>query len=169
VARVGDRISFLVTSAGIDAATVREVELRRRGPITKWSYVPAFLAALRRYSPPHLAVEVDGEVLPGSFGLVLVSNVGLYGGVMRLDPEARIDDGLFEVYLFPTGSIAELAAAFVRGALHHLPGGAVTRVRGRRVRIESEEPVPYQVDGDGGALLPLLLEVGAERYRVIVP
>jgi len=169
VARVNGRLSFLVTSAGIDAETVREVERRRRGPITKWSYVPAFAAALRLGSRPRIAVEVDGERLPGTWGLVLVSNVGRYGGILRLDPEARIDDGLFEVYLFPSARFAELLAAFLRGALFHLPGGAVRRVRGRRVRLSAEGDVPYQVDGDAGELLPLELEVQPTRYRVAAP
>ena len=169
VARVNGRLSFLVTSAGIDAETVREVELRRRGPITKWSYVPAFLAALRRTGRVRMAVEVDGARLPGTFGMVLVSNVRFYGGVLRLDPAARIDDGLFEVYLFPTARIPELCAAFVRGVLHHLPGGAVERVRARSVRLEADGPVPYQVDGDTGAMLPLHLEVQPVRYRVLAP
>ena len=169
VARVNGRLSFLVTSAGIDAETVREVERRRRGPITKWSYVPAFLAALRRTGRVRMAVEVDGARLPGTFGMVLVSNVRFYGGVLRLDPEARIDDGLFEVYLFPTARLPELAAAFLRGALAHLPGGAVRRVRGRRVRLEADGEVPYQVDGDTGERLPLLLEVERRRHRVVAP
>jgi diacylglycerol kinase family enzyme len=154
---------------GIDAITVAEVERRRKGPLRKWSYVPAFAAALRGYRPPRLTVDVDGERLAGEFGLVLMANTAGYGGVLRLDARARIDDGLFEVYLFPTGKLGELARAFARGALRRLPGGSVRMVRGRRIAIASPEPVPYQVDGDSGGVTPFALEVSSTRYQLIVP
>jgi diacylglycerol kinase family enzyme len=169
VARVDGRMSFLVTSVGIDAMTVAEVERRRNGPIRKLSYVPALVSALRGYEPPRLSVEVDGERMAGEFGLVLIANTRGYGGVLRLDANARIDDGLFEVYLFPTGRVGELVRAFVRGALHRLPGGPVKLSRGRRIAVRSSEPVPYQVDGDSGGLTPLELVVSPTRYRLIVP
>jgi diacylglycerol kinase (ATP) len=158
-----------VTSVGIDAMTVHEVERRRKGPITKWNYLSGVLHALARYSPPSLSVTVDGEPLEGEFGLVLISNTVGYGGVLHLAEEARIDDGLFEIYLFPTGKIVELAGAFVRGVLSHLPGGAVTMLRGRRMRIESEQPVPYQVDGGRGGMTPVEVEVSTRQYRIVVP
>jgi diacylglycerol kinase (ATP) len=165
VARVDGRMSFLVTSVGIDAATVAEVERRRKGALRKWSYVPALLSALRGYRPPRLAVEVDGERIPGEFGLVMIANTGGYAGVLKLAADARIDDGVFEVYLFPTGRIGELTRAFLRGAVQRLPGGPVRMVRGRRVVVESPEPVPYQVDGDTGGVTPLAFEVSPTRYQ----
>lgn len=169
VAEVNGAMSFLVTSVGIDAMTVHEVERRRKGAITKWNYLGAVLHALSGYRPPRLWVTVDDKRLEGEFGLVLISNTIGYGGVLHLAEEARIDDGLFEVYLFPTGKIVELAAAFVRGVVSHLPGGAVTMVRGRRMRIESEQPVPYQVDGGRGGMTPVEVEVSTRQYKIVVP
>ena len=81
----------------------------------------------------------------------------------------RIDDGQFEVYLFPTAKLPELCAAFFRGVFRRLPGGAVTMRQARAVRVESDEPVPYQVDGDPGGVTPVELEVAPNQYRLIVP
>jgi YegS/Rv2252/BmrU family lipid kinase len=169
VARVDGRMSFLVTGVGIDGIAVAEVERRRRGPITRWSYVGAVLESLRRYAPPRLTVTVDGRRIDGEVGLVLIANTGGYGGLMRLAPDARIDDGRYEVYLFPTGRLSELVRAFVRGVVRRLPGGPVRMVRGSRVRVESPEPVPYQVDGDTGGVTPVELVVSPTRYHLIVP
>jgi diacylglycerol kinase family enzyme len=36
------------------------------------------------------------------------------------------------------------------------------------LRIESDEPVPYQLDGDPGGLLPVDVEVLPERLRLVV-
>jgi diacylglycerol kinase (ATP) len=39
----------------------------------------------------------------------------------------------------------------------------------RRLRIESNETVPYQLDGDPGGVLPLEIEVLPGRLTMIVP
>ena len=38
-----------------------------------------------------------------------------------------------------------------------------------RVRIESDEPVAYQLDGDPGGMLPLDVEVVPHRLTLVVP
>lgn len=169
VARVNGHLSFLITGIGIDAMAVREVEERRDGPITKWSYVEAMVRTLRRYRPPRLAMRIDGEELPEPYGLALISNTVGYGGLLHLAADARMDDGLFEVYLFPTGRITELASAFVRGIVRRLPGGAVEMRRARSVSVTSQEPVPYQVDGDLGGHAPVHVRGSPWRARLLVP
>ncbi len=165
----GLRLSFLATSVGFDAMAVHALEARRRGPITQTSYFAAGLRALVRYSPPSLAVEVEGEVLPGRFGLVLVSNVVNYAGYRVLSSDRRLDDGLYEVYLFPKGSRASLVGYGLRAVLSGLPGGSCTRLRARRVRILSEVPVPCQVDGDAFGKTPVEIVVDPVQSRLVVP
>jgi diacylglycerol kinase family enzyme len=41
--------------------------------------------------------------------------------------------------------------------------------RGAKFRIEAEEPVPFQVDGDPGGFLPLEIEVVPRRLHMLVP
>lgn len=169
VARVNDHLSFLVTGIGLDGAAVREVERRRRGPISRWSYVRALAAIAGRYRPPRLRVKVDGKALEGEYGLVLVSNVASYAGLLHLAEDARIDDGSFEAYLFPTGRWSELLGALARGFLARLPSGKVRMHRVRQVEVESEVPVPYQVDGDVGGETPVEIRVSPNQYRLVVP
>jgi len=170
VARVGGKLSFLVTGVGVDGLAVDEVERRRSGAITKWSYVHAVLAVLRDYRPPRLAVRIDGEPLPERYGFVFVSNTRSYGGILRLDPASRLDDGLLEAYLFRRGTRGALLRGALRGALVGLPGGAVELRRLRRIEVTSDDgPVPYQVDGDPGGTTPVELVMAPNRYRLVVP
>ena len=169
VLRVNGTLATFVVGVGIDALTVRELERRRRGPIRKSHYLPAALRALRGYHPPELAVELDGSVVEGTFGFVLVSNTTGYGAVLHLSPDARMDDGELEVYLFPKGTKRELLGAFVRGVVGHLPAGAVRMERARSIRIRSREEVPYQVDGDLGGVTPVEVALAPNRYTVLVP
>jgi YegS/Rv2252/BmrU family lipid kinase len=169
VARVNGRSSFLVTGVGIDAAAVAEVERTRNGPITKLAYVNAMLRALRGYRAPELALELDGRRVEGPVGAVLASNVVHYGGVFRLDASRVFDDGVWEVYLFRDARLPAVARAAVRGFLASLPGGSCEMRRARHVRVTSDAPVPYHVDGDFGGSTPVELEVSATRRRVLAP
>lgn len=169
VARVGERHAHLVLGVGFDAWAVREVEERRRGPISKFTYVGAAARALRRYRPVPLRVWLDGEELEQRVGLVWAANTRRYADLLRLAPDARLDDGLWEVYLFPTGRLPELVGAFLRGLVARLPGGPVTLRRARSLRVEAEEPVPVQADGDFWGLTPVELRLLPERFRLLVP
>ena len=169
VSHVNGHLSFLVTGVGFDAMAVREAERRRQGQITKLDYVDALARTLRRYHPPHLRVELDGRSLPGEYGFVLVSNSIGYAGLIHLAEDARIDDGLFEVFLFPTGRLGELMKFFVRRVFHRPPGRAVAMHRARHVLVTSEAEVPYQVDGALGGTTPVEIEIAPNQYRLVIP
>ena len=169
VARVNGQLAVFSASVGFDSQVVQALERRRTGPITKRSYLPAAVQALRHYRRPRLRVWIDDQALPGEYGGVMISNTVGYAGMLRLAPDARLDDGNFEVYLFRTGRRGELVSAFLRGLVRHLPGGPVSMRRGRTVRIESAEELPYQIDGDLGGRTPVELEVTRTQYRILVP
>ena len=169
VARVNGRLSFLVIGVGPDAAVVERVHLARAGPISQWAYLPAALRVLARLDPARLEVDLDGERLSGLYGQVLVSNMIHYGGLVRLSPERVLGDGRFEVFLFRRGDRAGLVGYVLRGLLHRLPGGTCEMRRARRVRITSERPVPYQVDGDPAGTTPVEIEVTDQRFQLLVP
>jgi len=168
-ARVNGSLSCFCTGVGFDAQTVKAVESRRSGPITKWAYARAVAGEIARYRHPRLTVEIDGERVKGEFALCLVANTTEYGGFIKLDPEARLDDRRFEVYLFPQDGWIGLLRGAVRGALQGLPGAGVVRHRGQNVRITSEEPCPFQIDGDLGGETPIELELMPNQYRLLVP
>lgn len=169
VARVNGHLCCLVTGVGLDGMVVREVDPRRRAPITRWRYIVALLRVLTRYRPPRLAVEIDGVDDRNAYGLVLTSNIVHYAGVLRLSRDRRLDDGRFEVYLFRDASRRGLASAALRGLVGQLPGGACELRLARWVRVTSDTPVPYHVDGDYGGETPVAVSVGDRQYRLLAP
>lgn len=168
VSDVNGYLSCFVTGVGIDGMAVQEVERCRKGPITKLAYVRALLRVLPSYTPPALSIELDGLPLDGPRGLVLVSSVRGYGGLFRLIRDAAPDDGLLEVYAFESASRLALARAALRGLVSEIGNGCELR-RARSVRVTSEQPVPYQVDGDFRGHTPVEIQVSARQYRLVVP
>ncbi len=166
---VHGELSFLAVGVGFDAQAVRRVERRRRGPISKLSYVKAGLETLWSYREPKLEVELDGERLPGNFGWVLVSNVINYGGLFRLASDRELGDGLWEVYLFERAARRHLFVHGIRAVLGRLPAKGATRRRARRVRITSAEPVAAQADGDSRGQTPIEIDVRGPQFRILCP
>jgi YegS/Rv2252/BmrU family lipid kinase len=165
----GSMLSFLVCGIGFDAAVVRALEARRTGPITRFDWVRAAVAALKSWDAPRLSVEVDGKAIDGEFGQVLVSNIVHYGGYDVLSPDRRLDDGLFEVYAFPGTSRTRLLRHGLRAALGRFPGGGVAMQRARSVKVRSDRLAPVQIDGDFRGETPFELVVGSQPFRILVP
>jgi diacylglycerol kinase family enzyme len=170
VARVNGRgLSFLVTGVGLDAQVVRELERVRHGPISKWTWVRAAASAFLHYREPSLTVELDGRELEGRFGFVLFSNVIHYGGLRVLSRDRLLDDGLFEAYLFRGCGRLGLLLHGLRALTTGFPSPRCERRRARTLRVSSERPEPFQVDGDLGAETPLAIEVLAQPFTLLVP
>ena len=170
VARVnGEALSFLVSGVGFDAMVVARLEALRRGPITRWSWVRAATGAFLSYREPRLTVELDGVPLPGRFGFVLFSNVIHYAGLRVLARERRLDDGFYEAYLFRGCSRIGLLRHGLRALFQGFPSARCERHRARKLRVRSQGPVPYQVDGDLGGQTPLEIEVLAQPFTLLVP
>lgn len=165
----GGRLSFLVTGAGHDASIVRQLEVLRRGPITKRTWVRAGANALLRAPPPHLSVTLDDRELPGEFCQVLFSNIVHYGGFRILAGDRRLDDGEWELYLFPATSILGVLGYGARALLRGFPSGRVQRLRGRKLEVRSATPAPFQVDGDLGGTTPFTIEVERVQRHLVVP
>lgn len=165
----GRLASFLVCGIGFDALVVRELEQRRRGPITKLAWAAAALRALSAWRDPHLEVEVDGCRVEGDYALVLVSNIVHYGGYDVLSKERALDDGLFEVYTFPARSRLGLLRHALRASFGRFPSRRVALHRARRVTVRAPGRVPFQVDGDLAGETPFELVVGSQPVRLLVP
>ena len=165
----GSRLSFLLVGVGFDARVIEEFERRRRGPVTRLSYVGAGLRTLVGWQPVPLEVWLDGERHPRPCFQVVASNAIHYGGFDVLDHDRRIGDGRFEVYLFEKGSRTAILAAALRAALRGLPGGACTLHRAERIRVLAPVSVPCHVDGDAFGKTPVEIVVGPVQSRVFVP
>ena len=100
---------------------VRDVERRRRGPITRWNYVWALLRVLPKYTPPRLKVMIPGED-PVTAGFVLISNCSRYAGLFRLTSRRQPDEATFDVYFFRNASRRALAAAAILGVAGQIAG-----------------------------------------------
>jgi diacylglycerol kinase family enzyme len=118
-----------------------------------------------------VAVELDGGVRrEGAMHDVIVANGRYHGGGMRLAPDARQDDGLFEVVTI--GDVTKLDFLTTAPKLYsgrYLAHPKVEPLRSETVAIESAEPLPLEVDGEPIGTTPARFEIVPRALRVRVP
>ncbi len=168
--RIGDRSFTLMASAGFDAEVVHRTHSGRTGHITRMRYAMPILQSLLGYGFSPMRVFVDGADDPIVARLAMVFNVPSYARGLRIADSAVDDDGLLDVRLFERGSTLQMLRYFVRVlTVTHERAPDVRCVRASRVRIESDTPVPIQVDGDPAGRTPVEIEIQPRALDVFVP
>lgn len=170
------RIFLLMASCGLDAEVVLRVHNRRIGHTRSSHYFKPLWDVIRTYEYPELGVYYDETSNKGSESKCLaahwfsVFNLPCYGGGLRFAPHALGNDGLLDLCGFRRKGFwrfLRYALAVYLGQHRHISDWITHRIR--RVRIVSDAPVPYQLDGDPGGFLPLDIEVLPNRLTMLVP
>jgi diacylglycerol kinase (ATP) len=165
---VGDEMFLSHQSYGLVARIQQETEQSRRPRqrlLRLFSYYQMAARHLSEASLDSLQVEIDGHPIPGRAALVTIANVETYRGFLSLTPAASPVDGMFDVCVIPSTSLASVLTQLVKLMLD-APGcrDEVNVYRGRNVRVIRRLP-PQNVRIRAGAL-PLLVPVGSlERLR----
>ncbi len=112
-----------------------------------------------------------GEARITRAGIVFVANGQYAGGGMHFAPQARIDDGLFDVVvLLEVGRVRLLADLFpkvYRGA--HLGHPAVIHYQAREVTVSSTDPLLLEVDGEQPGHAPATFTMLPGALQVVLP
>jgi diacylglycerol kinase (ATP) len=157
-----------VVAAGFDAL-VNERANRMRGPSGRARYNLAMLAELRIFRPIPYRIHVDNQMVETEAMLVAVANARSYGGGMLVVPDARLDDGLLDLFVVHPITKAELLQVFprvYRGT--HVTHPAVEIRRAASIRLDGPVMCTY-VDGEPLGPLPRAFTAVPNALRVLVP
>ncbi len=168
--RANGKLFLVMASCGFDADVVRRLHAERKGHIRHWSYAKPIVWAIGQYRFPKIRIWADGEENCVTGKWAFIFNVPRYAMNLPIVADADPADGLLDLCTFRGGNL-------LRG-LFYLSAVLLRRHRGwkhshfqrfSKVRIESEDTVPYQLDGDPGGVLPLEIEVIPNFLNLFVP
>jgi diacylglycerol kinase (ATP) len=169
--RVNGRRFVLMTGAGIDALTVRNIDLRAKKRFRELAFVGTGLKTGFVERPPAFLVRANGEEHRATF--FVAGNSRYYGGRFGITPSADPTDGVLDLLLF-TGTTRSSLAVFwmeVPSGLH-LRNRHVTYLRGQRADLapcEDKDVIWYQTDGELAGRLPAVVEIDPHALNVFVP
>jgi len=182
--KAGNRIFLLMVGCGFDADVIHNLHASRTGHIRHLSYLKPIWHSIRTYQYPQIRVSfpelshdqsgnpvdgLTGSTTPFSASWVFLFNLPRYAFDLPFAPDADGRDGLLDLRTFEHGS-------FWQG-LRYLSGifagdcwswTDCQKRRVQKVRLESDYPVPFQLDGDPGGFLPLEIEILPARLTVLV-
>jgi len=134
------------------------------------NYVWGILTAALVYRARRLNISIDGnppfEVATRN---AIVANGRYFGRGFLAAPDAKMDDGLFDIV--NVGDLGTLEAVWNVPRLRngtHLNHHKVSHYRGRRVEVTSDENVLLEMDGDLVGTLPVTCEVIPAAINVMV-
>ncbi len=159
-----------VASAGMSGAIAQRANETTKALGGKASYLWATFAVFAGWSAVRTRLTVDDEIRDGRMFDVVVANGKFFGGGMKMCPDAEPDDGLFDVVTIGDVTKRDLVVTMpkiYRGT--HLPHPKAEALRGRVVTIETDEPVPVELDGEQPGTTPARFEVLPAALRVRVP
>jgi YegS/Rv2252/BmrU family lipid kinase len=138
----------------------------------KASFAMGLVRALAEYRPQAVEVKVDGQLLYESTMIACaIANGQYFGGGMRFAPEAKIDDGLFEVVSVQTIGLKEVLS------VADLYSGKITQwqatrtARGQRIEAtpKAGAQVLLDIDGEQPGVLPATFRVVPSAARIKIP
>ena len=127
------------------------------------------LAVALRYRPAHMFMELDDEKVTTRALMVTISNGAYMGVAMTVAPDARLDDGRFDVRVFRHYSKLELLrhlASIAFGRRRYVPH--VSTYRSASVRVTSHSMLPIRANSHDLGTTPLDCRCRHAALRVIV-
>jgi diacylglycerol kinase (ATP) len=161
--QLGDRCFAVYCGVGFDSEVAHFVHQKSRHILGRAVYPYGVLRTLAKFVPPELDVEYDGGRLRGRAMFAVASNRPVFGGGMRIAPEAQVADGQFDLVIAKEISRLQLLRVFPKVYKgRHVGHPAIAVVRTGRARIALDRRMTMFCDGEPA------LEAGPEGTEITV-
>lgn len=159
---------------GLDGLVVNKMESRRIGRrrLSTQKYALSILWHARTWRGMNVEIEVDGKIFQDDYILAVASNIpGYAGGFARLSPNACLDDGIMDLWLFEGNTSKQT----LQHIWHLLTSGhdraqQITNIPFQNLVINTENQIMAQLDGDPFVVDKRLeIQVKKKALNILVP
>jgi YegS/Rv2252/BmrU family lipid kinase len=159
---------------GLDALTIHSIEPRIR--LEKFFALPEYTAKsiwqAAQWSGIQLRLWADGQEVEGHVIVAVTTNIRHYlGGHSKLSPDAYLDDGLLDIWLFSGNNLGDaLRHAYDMWRGHHINSAAARRIKFNSLRVEGGSEFMIQTDGEPrGAAQTAEIKVHERALKLLTP
>lgn len=144
VVKLNDEICIHLSDMGFNAYLVKKFDtLPQRG---MWGYAKATWHALWNHRRMEVQLRLKNETITSKAAMVAIANATMYGTGLKINPDGKLDDDLFEVVLVKDYSYLEILKIWFT----KLPFNPkkIEVFQTAEVRISSKHKAHFQVDGE---------------------
>lgn len=167
---VDGRYFVMWCGVGFDARVTEQVVPEDKRRYGVFAYLASTVSVAMEYSAARMLVSLGDRQLEDEVLMVLAANAQLYGGVLRLAPEARLDDGLLDVSVFKgegVGTTVRHVTAVLAGRHRQEPLVEVAQVG--RLSVASMPSQAVHADSEACGTTPIDITVRPRCLKVLVP
>lgn len=137
-------------------------------------FIPYFLKSVEaglKYTPRECRIEIDDKVLTEKCFIISIANGPMWGYNFQIAPDARLDDGFFEVVLMkeaPKWQYFAVVPSTLNGKIYD--ADFVEHFTARRVKITADGKNFVHLDGEGFVTEgELEFEIKPKALKILVP
>ena len=142
---INDHYSLHIADLGINAALIENYENSSiRG---KWGYMLQTIPTLIESNLPYgFSLNLNGEIIEKEGVMVAIANAKQFATGAVINPDGKMDDGLFEVLIFKSLDVVGILKTLNENSKRDPE--FVESFTTTKVTISCDKNVPFQVDGE---------------------
>ena len=151
IGKVNDRYFINVASIGFDGLVARIANQSKfKRLFGKLVYVYGVIRAIAFFRPQQIEMTVDGQVYSfQKIWLIAFGNHRYYGGGMAICPQAKNDDGQFDICVIKDLSHFKLLSLFPTIFFgKHVHFSEVKVIKGEKIELKLKNQMVLQMDGE---------------------
>lgn len=172
LARVNDRYFINIASVGFDAEVAYNTANFKKLPFVGGSlaYIFGIIETVFKYKSVHLNITIDDKKLNIKSLLAAIANGKCYGGGILMTPDAILDDGMFDICIIEEVNKLKILRLFPKAIKgKHSSIKEVSFYRGRKVKINCNEEVSLNIDGEILRVREVEFEIIPKGIKVVMP
>lgn len=162
---------LLMAGVGFDAKVVEDTSLRLKFVLRDFAYVIKSLQNVVLHQGSQVTLTFhNGSVHTAESWLIMIGNAASYAWDIKFTSQARLDDGYLDICLMPfENKLVSIQQILQILTGQHVERGIARYWKTQGVRIESNLPVPVQLDGDEWSRTPIEVSLLPAALHVLAP
>ncbi|WP_188497551.1 diacylglycerol kinase [Pullulanibacillus pueri] len=170
IGKVNHQYFINIAGGGTLTELTYEVPSKLKTMLGQLAYYMKGIEMLPSIRPTHVRIEYDGKLLEDEIMLFFVTNTNSVAGFEKIAPNASYNDGMFDLLVLKKTNLAEfirLARLALKG--EHINDPKVLYTKAAHVKVETEEKMQLNLDGEYGGMLPGTFDSLPHHLQLIVP
>jgi diacylglycerol kinase (ATP) len=166
-----DRYFTFVAGAGYDARLIHDTPRELKKRFGFFAYVGSGIKHFFSARPVRVRLEIDRVVHELKAHTVMAVNIGRIPQIdWSFAPNINPHDGKLNIVVMSSRTLwSSLTVLFKVIFKSHHGYAHLKHFEGQRIRVESEEPLPVEIDGEALGTTPFLAEIIPNAMQFVVP